>query len=97
MTAALLSLLLVVSGGVTAAALDDAGEESSFSTELSVCDDRAPDALAPESRTTGVPHRFPARGSVPAVPTPRSHRPLLPPALPAPPRAEGERNTVLRC
>ncbi|MBH1938520.1 hypothetical protein I5Q34_30400 [Streptomyces sp. AV19] len=98
MTAALLSLLLVVSGGGGAAAvLDGAAEEIAISTELTACDDRAPDALIPESRAAGVPHRCTTRRGTPSVSAPAPPRPGTPLPFPAPPRPEGARNAVLRC
>ncbi|WP_344025166.1 hypothetical protein [Streptomyces luteireticuli] len=96
-TAALLSLLLVVSGGVEAAALDGAAEEGAVSTELTVCDDRAPDVLVPESRAMGVPQRCLQRPDAPSASAPSPDRPDAPRPLSAPPRAEGARNAVLRC
>ncbi|UBI36333.1 hypothetical protein [Streptomyces mobaraensis] len=57
-TAALVSLLLVLSGGDPALAVGDRGrEERSASTEFSASDDRTVDAVTPEDTQAGVQRR----------------------------------------
>ncbi len=99
MTAALVSLLLVLSGGDPALAVGDRGrEERSASTEFSASDDRTVDAVTPEDTQAGVqrrqrtgrdalaPHSVVAPDR-PAVPLDRTS------SLPA----RLARNAVLRC
>ncbi|MGI5340570.1 hypothetical protein ACQEVS_25820 [Streptomyces sp. CA-181903] len=99
MTAVLVSLLLVLSGGAPALAADDRGrEESSASTEFSASDDRTVDAVTPEDASTGVQRRHRVeRGALAATSDVTPDRPAVPSSTtpPLPPRLT--RNAVLRC
>ncbi|MBZ4319797.1 hypothetical protein [Streptomyces huiliensis] len=98
-TAVLVSLLLVLSGGDPALAAGDRGrEESSSSTEFGLSDDRTADAVEPEGAPTGVQRRHRAGPAAPAAPSAVTpDRPATPQAPPSSLPAPHARNAVLRC
>ncbi|MFI0739130.1 hypothetical protein ACH4PU_13720 [Streptomyces sp. NPDC021100] len=99
MTAVLVSLLLVLSGGDPALAVGDRGrEERSASTEFSASDDRTVDAVTPEDTQAGVQRR--QRTGLDAL-APQSFvvpdRPAAPLDSASSLPARLARNAVLRC
>ncbi|WP_171162512.1 hypothetical protein [Streptomyces sp. I05A-00742] len=94
----LISLLLMVSGGDPAmAAADPAREESSISTEFRLSDDRAADAVPPESVITGTQRRCGTQQDGSATPSSAPNPSAAPRGLPSALRTHHARNAVLRC